>query len=619
MIHVSVKGEQGKCSAPKVCVLQVSNRDDELTSLSKEINRWYAVLNGFDYRFEAFTEGVPFLEAMRHKFIFALKHIDDCDYLCYIDTDAAFSNPNRSLLELVDQGHEVFIGQDSGVVGNTIFTVNVAEVIQAYLKQTGQPYIRDFSGFCREVKGQLQFDILSKLGTVFSNPHGLNAGFMVFRSTERVKALLNDVLRHISLFGDVKHDQDCISLLLQRDEYRDMLKVLPPDTQGNSALTMQPEFAYDEDRSFINHIYGWPMNEKLIGLLKVRHNRWWSDALVLKRKDPKSFLILQTETALGDTLVTTSFFRDFREQYPDCRIYYKVDTNSEYAVRQKLDVFANNPNVSVWDGEHVDMIVKYSCGEFFEASTQHDYVMNHSIYEVFRRETGLEVRQDTYGVDVYLTDGEKDREAVLAKFGVPDGKPICLICAGYHPMVNSIKYAGTGKLQRIVDALYGEVTFVQVGDTGNGYVQNALGHAVNLIDRTSVRDLLALCYHARYVITGLHSLLHIGAIGAEGRRDVYVLHGCRENLSWYSSYFRLDGVGYHIYGYRPERYGACLCGAKCCTRDVTSQSQCGQGLRLCGDVRDVGGEAIAACLDDIDEAEIVKDIRGTLGHGEAGA
>ena len=79
------------------------------------------------------------------------------------------------------------------------------------------------------------------------------------------------------------------------------------------------------------------------------------------------------------------------------------------------------------------------------------------------------------------------------------------------------------------------------------------------------------------------------------------------------------GVGYHIYGYRPERYGACLCGAKCCTRDVMSQSQCGQGLRLCSDVRDVGGEAIAACLDDIDEAEIVKGIRGTLGHGEAGA
>ena len=103
MIHVSVKGEQDERSAPKVCVLQVSNRDDELTSLSKEINRWYAVLNGFDYRFEAFTEGVPFLEAVRHKFIFALKHIDDCDYLCYIDTDAAFSNPNRSLLELVDQ------------------------------------------------------------------------------------------------------------------------------------------------------------------------------------------------------------------------------------------------------------------------------------------------------------------------------------------------------------------------------------------------------------------------------------------------------------------------------------------------------------------------------------
>lgn len=38
MIHVSVKGEQDGRGAPKVCVLQVSNRDDELTSLSKEIN-----------------------------------------------------------------------------------------------------------------------------------------------------------------------------------------------------------------------------------------------------------------------------------------------------------------------------------------------------------------------------------------------------------------------------------------------------------------------------------------------------------------------------------------------------------------------------------------------------
>lgn len=117
MIHVSVKGEQDGRGAPKVCVLQVSNRDDELTSLSKEINRWYAVLNGFDYRFEAFTEGVPFLEAVRHKFIFALKHIDDCDYLCYIDTDAAFSNPNRACSSWSTRGMRSSLGRTQGSSG----------------------------------------------------------------------------------------------------------------------------------------------------------------------------------------------------------------------------------------------------------------------------------------------------------------------------------------------------------------------------------------------------------------------------------------------------------------------------------------------------------------------
>lgn len=591
-----------------ICILQISNKDDEVTSLSKQINQKYSELNRFDYKFEIFEKDVSFLEAMKQKYVHVLKYIDNYEYVCYIDSDAAFSNPNRSILELIDSSHEIFIGQDSGIVGNSIFMIYAAKIVQNYLNQIQHQYISNFNDFCNEVNKQLKFDLLSKLGTIFSNPCGLNAGFIIFKNTQIIKKFLNDVIKYVDLFESIKHDQDCVSLLLQRNEYKNLLKILPLRTQGNSALKQQPEFYYNESDSFINHIYGWPQNEKYIGLLKVKQNKWWKN--ILKKDEPKSFLILQTETALGDTLVTTGFFKDFKEQFPNYKIYYKVDSNNSYAINQKIDVFKNNSNVSIWNGEHVDMIIEYKCGEYYEKSDVIPCIMNSIIYEIFNKNTGLSVIQNTFNIDVYPTNEEILN--ILNKFDINLSKPICLVCAGVHPSINTVKYVGTKKIQTIIDSLKDKITFIQIGDTGNGYIQNRLNNVINLVDKTNVRDLFALMYYSSFVLTGIHSLLHIASMKSKFNKNVYVFYGNRECPEYYSTYLKLDHTKFKLLGYDKEKYKKCLNDRCCCLKDITNVNDYNKNLKLCCSVVKVENEYIAECMNNINENDIINDIKEIL-------
>ena len=604
-------------------VVQFSNLNDEVSKLSEEINSKYCELNNYDYEFEHFeydsknyNDIIEFANKkenlaalMAHKYEIVLKNLNQYDYVVFVDGDACFNNPNRKIEEFIDDHCDFFLSRDSGIVGPTIFSLKIANIIQQVLTSNKLSYIPNFKDFSEIIEKQTGFDFLSKMGTIVANPLGLNTGFMIFKNSKIIEEFLKDCRKYHPLFHNMIYDQDCISFLLQMKKYKNMYKILDTYLQGNTELKSQPEYCYNEDKNFICHNYGQPFETKVIAMTNVKNNKWWKN--VFKENISMSFLILQTETALGDTLVTTNFFKDFKEQYPNYEIYYKVDSNNSYAIDQKIDVFKNNPNVTIWNGEHIDKIVKYNCGDFLEGSKQHDNIMNHSIYEIFKKETGIEVKQNTFNSDIYLSDKEKTN-FVLRKFNIPTDKPICLICAGYHPIINTVKYAGTKKFQNIVDALYDRITFVQVGDTGNGYKQNLLNHVINLIDKTNIRDLFMLSYHARYIVTGLHALLHIGSIITKEKRDVYVFQGCRENISWYASYFNLENIKYHVYGYHPENYKQCLGNDKCCIKDITSYNQFNKNLKICNNVMAIDNEVITKCLNDIDENEIIENISEKL-------
>ena len=90
----------------------------------------------------------------------------------------------------------------------------------------------------------------------------------------------------------------------------------------------------------------------------MKHNKWWKPILN-NTKDDKILIILD-ETSLGDFICTTSFFKDFSEQYPNKNIYVTINWffNKNYYSRF-LDVFKTNKYVKIWNGEAIDIIVKY--------------------------------------------------------------------------------------------------------------------------------------------------------------------------------------------------------------------------------------------------------------------
>ncbi len=88
---------------------------------------------------------------------------------------------------------------------------------------------------------------------------------------------------------------------------------------------------------------------------------------------------------------------------------------------------------------------------------------------------------------------------------------------------------GYDNYQRVVDALRGKVTFVQIGE--EGHLHRPLKNVVNLIGKTDTRQLLRLAYHADGVLTGVSFPMHIAAAL---EKTCVTVAGGREPVAWNS-------------------------------------------------------------------------------------
>lgn len=244
-------------------------------------------------------------------------------------------------------------------------------------------------------------------------------------------------------------------------------------------------------------------------------------------------IILQLPATLcpGDVVVMTVIPREIYRQYPG-----KFDVSVQTPHR---DVWENNPFISGCYAPGDTVPPKSTVIPVGYNPRDEQTGTKHFMHSYLDDVAG---KLRAFGVEHLaltefrpcLTMSEPERVVGPNPRGVIEGKPYWLILEGGKRDITT-KWWDFKRWQQVAYALASDEEFpllVQVGRSDNGAEHGVLKHCVNLLDRTSLRELIWLTQHSRGVICGMTCLMHIAAAL---RKPCVVVAGGREGW-WWDSY-----------------------------------------------------------------------------------
>ena len=244
-------------------------------------------------------------------------------------------------------------------------------------------------------------------------------------------------------------------------------------------------------------------------------------------------LIVYNNQSLGDIVMMTAAARDVKTRFPGTQI----DVRGPF-----LDIWENNPHLSKLPDPKDDPSVKALQLNYplIAQSNTHPYHFIHGMRMYIEQVIGQMIPQGVFRGDIHLTPWERENHGFLSKFGIE--KP------GYWLIISGGKDDFTTKIfdheknQAIVDKLQGKIRFVQVGGKDCSehhykHLHKDLNGVVNLVGKTSVRELIQLVYWSDGVICPITGLMHLAPAiphwrGARYERAGVVLAGGRETPQW---------------------------------------------------------------------------------------
>jgi len=227
----------------------------------------------------------------------------------------------------------------------------------------------------------------------------------------------------------------------------------------------------------------------------------------------KEKLILRSPLPPGDIMTMTAAVKSLHDMYPG-----KYETG---VVTQHPDIWANNPHVKkVEQGRIIDLA--YPCIN----TAGHTATMFLQGY-MYNLEKALDIklRLTTNRPDIYFTKEELERP------------PFPQLPRRYIVFNAGIKRDYTAKqwplehFQAVVKHFKDRIPFVQVGQSKD--IHFPIEGAINMIDKTDLRQLLRLCLHS---VGGLCSITFLQHAMAGVEKPCVVLLGGRENIPWVTAY-----------------------------------------------------------------------------------
>jgi hypothetical protein len=218
-------------------------------------------------------------------------------------------------------------------------------------------------------------------------------------------------------------------------------------------------------------------------------------------------LRLQQHQCPGDVIVMTMAIESLHKTYPD---EYITGVNTFHD-----ELFLHHPLIEeVKEEEGQDIKMNYDLIHECHIPIHFGAAYCHTLSEAI----GRPLRLRTHRPSLYVTSEELKHPQVAGRY--------CLINAGYKDDYKT-KWAGTELYQSVVDAHKKNIMFVQVGSDNDTHPR--LNGAVDLVGKTSLRQLMRLCFGCQFGIGGVTALGHMCAAF---EKPYVALMGGREPVNW---------------------------------------------------------------------------------------
>lgn len=260
---------------------------NQLVNQVKDLNSNYCYIHNYDYQLrqvdekqvQQFINSNNFrwnINAYKFKVIYEQLIQSDCDYLVYMDADAAISKPQIKIEDLIDNEHDLFFSRSDSKHDQKTHMIDLAQKMNAIFqkKLLDTNYFDEFTdAFCLFYN----FERLM-IGYLF-----MNEGFMVIKNDNLMKDFFKDANDLVPYFNDLKFntmttDGRIVHFLTLRNKYKDCWKFMYDQAQGSHASINEAK--YDEDKTFVLHDYQVSSFEERLAYMKnLKENKWWKGVI----------------------------------------------------------------------------------------------------------------------------------------------------------------------------------------------------------------------------------------------------------------------------------------------------------------------------------------------------
>lgn len=302
-------------------------------------------------------------------------------------------------------------------------------------------------------------------------------------------------------------------------------------------------------------------------------------------------LFLTQNQSPGDILMMTAAVRDLKIARPDILINCHTSVQAIWENNPYLDTSITPKNADLVLQMHYPLI---------HHSTMGAYHFIHGFRIYLEDILNIKIPSTNFCCDVHLSEKQKNDAYIN---NIVDNKPFWIIDAGYKNDF-TCKMWEFARYQEVVNRTKDKIRWIQIGAIPHNH--QILDNVINLVGKTTPRQLINLMWRASGVLTPVSFPMHLATMqwkDHEGRkRPCVVIAGSRQPSVWqaYTTHQYIHNCGALSCSYR----GSCWK-----SRITKLDDDSKENDSICTNpVTTASGQIIPKCLDMITVDEVIRRI-----------
>ena len=302
-------------------------------------------------------------------------------------------------------------------------------------------------------------------------------------------------------------------------------------------------------------------------------------------------LFLKQTQSPGDILVMTAAVRDMRKSHPDIKVNCKTSAQELWQHNPHLDTSITEKNADRVIEMHYPSINQSTQGCLH-------FINGFRLY--LEDQLNIRIPAGDFCVDIHMSEQERNDPYITNIVG---DRQFWIVDAG-HKADFTAKFWEFDRFQQVVDATSDRIAWVQIGAKEHNH--RPLQNVINLLGKTTHRQLISLMYRCSGVLTPVSYPMHLATMQwkdhPNGKRPCVVIAGSREPAQW-------EQYGTHQYIHNCGILDCSARGACWKSRAFRLNDGSKQDNSICvHPVKTPSGQIIPKCLDMITVDEVVRRI-----------